>query len=74
MTTQVRLLWTRGALAATAAGFVGKARRAKGSTDLLDHADVIASFTTLVLLLVRRRRVSAQHRVVDVTSADARLS
>lgn len=38
------------------AGFVNKARKARGSTDILDHADVIAGFVSLAVVIARTSR------------------
>jgi hypothetical protein len=55
-TSAARSLIAIAALGTSAVGFAAKARRAKGSTDLLDHVDVIAELATLTVLLLRARR------------------
>lgn len=54
--TPIRTLITVGTLTASFLGAANKARRTRGSTDLIDHLDVIAGFTTFLVLAVRARR------------------
>ncbi|WP_225844537.1 hypothetical protein [Streptomyces sp. HPF1205] len=54
--TPVRTWITVGTLAASLLTSANKFRKANGSTDYVDHVDVIASFTTFFVLAVRAGR------------------
>lgn len=54
--TPMRTWITAGTLAASLIASTNKFRKANGSTDYVDHVDVIASFTTLFVLAVRATR------------------
>jgi hypothetical protein len=54
--TPMRTLITVGTLTASFLGAANKARKTKGSTDIIDHLDVIAGFTAFFVLAVRARR------------------
>ncbi len=52
-----------GRLGATAAGLLTKARSAKGSSDLLDHADVIVGVAALLVTFAKWRRELRGHEI-----------
>jgi hypothetical protein len=54
--TPMRTLLTLGTLTASFVGAANKTRRSNGSTDYVDHVDVIASWTVFFVLAVRARR------------------
>jgi hypothetical protein len=54
--TPMRTWITAATLAASLVTSTNKFRRANGSTDYVDHVDVIASFTTFFVLAVRATR------------------
>lgn len=54
--TPVRGWITLGTLTASLLTSANKFRKANGSTDYIDHVDVIASFTTFFVLAVRAGR------------------
>lgn len=54
--TPMRTWITAGTLAASLITSTNKFRKANGSTDYIDHVDVIASFTTFFVLAVRATR------------------
>lgn len=54
--TPMRTWITVGTLAASLITSTNKFRKANGSTDYVDHVDVIASFTTFFVLAVRATR------------------
>lgn len=52
----MRTMITVGTLTASFVGITGKIRKANGSTDVIDHVDLIAGITTFVVLAVRANR------------------
>lgn len=63
--TPLRTVITIGTMAASFVGITSKVRKANGSTDVIDHVDLIASITAFVVLAVRarRERTSASDRM-----------
>ncbi|WP_433889448.1 hypothetical protein [Streptomyces sp. CA-111067] len=54
--TPMRTLLTLGTLTVSLVGAANKTRRSNGSTDYVDHVDVIASWTAFFVLAVRAGR------------------
>ncbi|MEV6009394.1 hypothetical protein AB0M29_21595 [Streptomyces sp. NPDC051976] len=52
----VRTLITLGTLTASFVGITGKIRKAKNSTEVIDHVDLIAALTTFAVMAVRTSR------------------